>query len=840
MSGASFVRLREIFNDLIELDPAQRRGHVAALSGIDDDTRRQLLDLLAADDRLDGATARAAVKPRTVPPADWIGRRIGPFVIREQIGRGGMASVFLADRVEGGVAQQVAVKIIRPELVDDALLARFRLERQLLALLKHPNIPTLLDLGEIDERTPYVVMEHVVGVPIDHYVREHALDVNQCLRLFLPVCDAVAFAHRNLIVHRDLKPGNVLVDAAGSPQLLDFGIAKPLQAQVGAFDVAETSAAQRFLSLSHAAPEQVSGAPITTACDVYGLGALLYELLAGTPPLLRDGMTRSELEQDILQRDPPPPSRLARVGRAIPYDLDLIVLRCLRKPPAERYASVEQLADDIRRLLDGRPVHARRGNLVYRAQRFVARNAVAMIVALIAVAVLAGGTALLWRQQLATARQQLRADEMTGLIMDALASVDANSAGGKDLTARDMFQRVAAQARTNTQLSAASRGRVLTAIAHIELGLGYPAQTDALLKEIPEADLDEATQRDLNLLKARLYLSTNRHSEASELITRELARERDPEMLNSWKLRQIKLTILEGKYDDAMKLLDAIQPDTLSTAHKEQYLLSRSDALRLLERVPEATADITEVLAAQRARLGQNSPATFLTLRRLALLQLTGGKTQDAAATFEQLKTLTGQTFSTNSAQYADALYVGTELEIARGNLAKAIAYEKESLDIQVVQFGEKSSHVATRHHNLADLYEKSNDPAGAEPHFRKSTELAGQVFNSEHPNRMIFRTVAALFFATRDQCDDARPLTQQVLADQALHPRLKQYDVGALALTLDVYCACQQAPGPDTRAALARSLEELRKAAASKDVEDALARLVEKAKALGVVPASS
>ncbi len=440
MNATSFGRLKQVFNAAIELPPDERGAYLRAQRDLGADTRAQIEDLLRSDAQVHAApTRRATAGHAAQESGDWSGRVIGAYRIERPLGHGGMGSVFLAQRADGSVAQNVAIKVIRAELPDETTLARFRLERQVLALLQHPNIAPLLDLGELPDGSPYIVMAYVEGRPIDRYAEETQLDLHGCLRLFLQICDAIAYAHRNLIVHRDLKPNNVLVDGEGRPQLIDFGIAKPLASQIGTIDIERTEDDQRFLSLSHAAPEQLAGEPITTACDVYGLGVLLYELLGGRPPFYRAGQTPAQLAARIASEDPLPPSttRDADASRyRIPRDLDLIVLRCLRKQPADRYASVDQLGDDIRRYLDGRPVLARRGNVLYRVSRFVRRHRVAVAaVAVLATAATFGG-AIYLRQQSALAREQQRADDMTRLITDALRFVDPASKRGREMSAR--------------------------------------------------------------------------------------------------------------------------------------------------------------------------------------------------------------------------------------------------------------------------------------------------------------------------------------------------------------------------------------------------------------------
>jgi serine/threonine protein kinase len=382
MNGTPFERLKQIFITAIELPADERAAYLEAQPDIGHHTRRQLEDLLQADADVHSEVTRraAAADAKQAQSQDWSGRQIGAYRIERTLGHGGMGTVFLAHRADGSLEQKVAIKVVRPDLLGTAALARFRLERQVLALLQHPNIPKMLDTGETAGGEPYVVMEYVDGEPIDRHLQQRRLGVTERLNLFLQICDAVAYAHRNLIVHRDLKPGNVIVDTAGRPQLLDFGIAKPLQRQFGAVEAVETGLADRFISPVYASPEQLRGETITTGCDVYALGVLLYELLTDSPPFRPDGLAPAELERRIREDEAQPPSRRAlqndqrASGLRIDGDLDLIILRCLRKEPANRYGSVDALAEDLQRYLKGLPVFARQGNVWYRASRFVRRH----------------------------------------------------------------------------------------------------------------------------------------------------------------------------------------------------------------------------------------------------------------------------------------------------------------------------------------------------------------------------------------------------------------------------------------------------------------------------------
>jgi len=338
-----------------------------------------------------------------------VGRRLGPYRIQKLLGRGGMGAVFLANRDDDEFRKQVALKLLRFETDDPAVLARFRNERQILATLDHPNIAGLYDGGSTDDGLPYIVMEYVPGRHLLQYCESKKLSVPARLRLFLQICDAVEYAHQRLIVHRDLKPTNILVTETGVPKLLDFGIAKLLLAPELLGDaVVHTQTGIFVMTPDYASPEQIRGESVSTASDVYSLGAVLYEMLAGQRPHTLTRYDAAEMQRKICESDPKPPSSAG--DPSLRGDLDTIVLKALQRDPARRYRSVEQFSEDIRRYLENRPVHARPDTFFYRVSRFSVRNRWSIAAATAVVLSLAAGTAVsLYQANVARQRfQQVR------------------------------------------------------------------------------------------------------------------------------------------------------------------------------------------------------------------------------------------------------------------------------------------------------------------------------------------------------------------------------------------------------------------------------------------------
>ena len=402
MTPEGFQELRRSFERLISLTPAEQERALAEISASDPERSSELRRMLREHGRstvlLDGPATQAAAARELET------RQLGPYQLEREIGRGGMGVVYEAVRADGSFRKRVAIKILRRDQSSRLFLTRFHQERQILARLEHPHIAAILDGGETPQGDPYFVMEYVDGVPLTTYADTHRLTVARRLDLFLQVCDALQYAHRNLTVHRDLKPGNILVTPAGAVKLLDFGVAKLLE-EDGAREAPATVA---LLTPAYTSPEQIRREPASTAGDVFQLGILLYELLSGENPFHRDGRLPHEAMRAICEDDPAPPSTVAkREARQIRGELDAIVLTALRKQPAWRYSSVEQMADDIGRYRRGWPVLATGNRLGYRLQKFVWRHWLPLAATALVMALLAAGIVITTQQ--ARVAEQARA-----------------------------------------------------------------------------------------------------------------------------------------------------------------------------------------------------------------------------------------------------------------------------------------------------------------------------------------------------------------------------------------------------------------------------------------------
>ncbi len=395
-------RVSELFQAALAYKPGARDEFLAREAGADSTLAEEVLRLLASDESasefLNTPPAPDSLSFVSEKPAPvTVGRRIGPYRLLGEIGRGGMGTVHRAVRDDDQFKKQVAIKLVREEMGSDLVIERFKAERQILANLEHPNIARLIDGGTTPEGWPYFSMEYVEGRPIDQYCASRNLSTRERLELLLTVCSAVQYAHQRLVIHRDLKPSNILVTEEGTPKLLDFGIAKLLGADAGP---SMTLTNFPLMTPEYASPEQVKGEPITTASDVYSLGMLLYELLARRRAYGFGTRSPEEIVRTVCQEEPQRPSAVAprELSRQLAGDLDTIVLMAVRKDPTRRYASVQELSQDIRRHLSGLPVQARGDSLSYQAGKFVQRHKAAAAAAALVGLSLVGGIVATTRQ----------------------------------------------------------------------------------------------------------------------------------------------------------------------------------------------------------------------------------------------------------------------------------------------------------------------------------------------------------------------------------------------------------------------------------------------------------
>ncbi len=480
MSCYAGKRAMEHLLDLLEVTAARRPGMLDRICGDDGKLRRELESLLALEDLTEEFLREPAV--RLDDPVLEPDSRLGPYRIIELLGRGGMAAVYRAER-EDDFKKQVAIKLSRGDALGDETFRRFDTERRIQARLDHPGIARLLDSGTTAEGRPYLVMELVNGTSIRQHCSSRALTVRQRLELLLEVFSAVAYAHRNLVIHRDLKPDNILVTREGAPVLIDLGIAKLLDPDESSY----TRPGHRPMTPCYGSPEQISQAAVDTASDVYALGVLLYQLLTGQLPCAFGGCAFKAVFPQACGDLGRPAAPEAGLRPELDRDLKTIVLKALSKEPAERYGSVEVFAQDIRRYLDGLPVHARLGTWVYRTRCFARRHrwGVATVLLLFA---LTGVSTRLWHQaewaRAEAVQADIRATRVSALLRGHCQTADAQ---GRTLTAKELLDRGRTRLFTGLEDHPEAEAELAVTLAHAYRNLGFHEEALHLLNRAGRA-----------------------------------------------------------------------------------------------------------------------------------------------------------------------------------------------------------------------------------------------------------------------------------------------------------------------------------------------------------------
>jgi tetratricopeptide (TPR) repeat protein/tRNA A-37 threonylcarbamoyl transferase component Bud32 len=680
------------------------------------------------------AGALAEVAYQTGP--DLAGRRIGAWRIVREIGRGGMARVFLADRADGHFVQQVAIKLLRPGLDSEFDLDRFRAERQILASLNHPNIARLLDGGVTEQELPYLVLEYVDGQPIDRYCNQRDLSTEERVRLFLTVAEATQFAHRNLVVHRDLKPSNILVAADGTVKLLDFGLAKLLEPAAALPSPPTTHPGHRWMTPQYAAPEQVRGEPVTTLTDVYQLGAVLYELLTGALPF-GTAATMHELEHAVVHDDPPAPSSLSP---ELHGDLDAIVLKALQKEPDQRYPSARELAEDLGNYLSGHPVRARRWTARYRAVRFARRHRGGVAFGALAVTLLAGGlvreAALRARAEASARKAEAVERYLVGVfdVADPYAPPDGRTG---ELTVRAMLDR-GADRLDSLASQPEVEAEVRTVLGRVYTNLGaYDRAVPALRRALEQRralhgpshpDVAEAMDQ-----LGVVLLKQDHLGEAEPLLREALAQRRR----------------LLGERDSAT---------TASMDHVAQLLENRNA-------FAEAEPLFREALATRRLMHGDSALSVATSENNLARFLHTRGSDSNAVVLFGRALAIRRRTLGVDHPLTAETVHDLATAEEGLGHYADAERHYREALGIQRRRLGSAHRSVTMGLNDLGQMLFKLSRLEEADSLLREALALNRQIFGENHEGVSANLSNLALIVRERGDFERAERLLRNALA---------------------------------------------------------------------------
>jgi serine/threonine-protein kinase len=751
-------RIEEILDTALACAPDGWRALLDEKCGDDVALRSEVESLLRHSEKAamflaepPAAAAAAAIQEigdrRPVQPIE--GRRIGAYRLVREIGRGGMARVFLAERAEGGFVHQVALKLLRPGLDTEMDHARFRAERQILASLSHTNIARLLDGGATDDGSPYFVLEYVAGSPIDVHLDERQASVADRVQLFLTVCEATQFAHRNLVVHRDLKPSNILVDADGVVKLLDFGLAKqPLPGASGGGPVSRAN--RRWMTPEYAAPEQLRGGPSTTLTDVYQLGAVLYELLTGEPPFAGYCVTLPAFERAILNDQPEAPSALAaqkglaaRV-KALQGDLDAIVLKALRKEPDERFDSVDAFARDLRAALSSGTVQARHSTTSYRVRRFVRRHRVETVATTsVVLAVLSGLVISISLARRASAERDRAAaasresNAISSFLISLFDASDPAETGGGTLTASQLVRRAADRANgLSGQPLAQARMLEVTARLYHRLG-EYRPETETLERALAiRLRAGVASSLEMAAVYRQLggaLVAVGRYAAADSAVRRALA------------LQETNL----GARDPA------VASTLLHLANVAVFLGDLEGA----ERASRRAWSISEGVG------GPNDSATAHAHLTLGSILQRQGRFVDAEAEYRRAWDGYAKSLGPNDPEVAQSImHVGYVLQNDPRRLDEAESLFRRGLEIRRAAFGETHPLVASTLNDLAGLLLSRGDTATALPLARRSFAVEQRVYGPDHPLAVASMQEMANIYARASRLDSAEVLLRSTV----------------------------------------------------------------------------
>ena len=756
-------RVEELFAAALPLEPAARPAFLEQACPDDAAIRGEVAALLAADaacsaaDFLAGSISAAVGDLAGSDAPTRVGQVVGAYRLTGELGHGGMGRVYLAERVDRAYRAEVAIKFVQGGFASAELVSRFRTERQILADLAHPNIARLLDGGATPDGTPFLVMERIAGQPIDRYCEARGLALPARLELFLQVCGAVQHAHQALIVHRDLKPSNIMVTDAGEPKLLDFGIAKLLDPEAGQ----EDTTMFRALTPAYASPEQVRGARATVATDVYSLGVVLYRLLTGGEPFQLRGLSPGEVERVLAEQEPERPSlAVVRTGLGawrplLAGDLDTIVLRTLGKTPAERYPSVADLAADLRRHLDGRPVLARPATFRYRAGKFLRRYRREVA--------LAGGVVVLllaltgwYLGRLADERDLARTEaakaaEVAGFLQQVFEVSDPEQARGETVTARELLDRAAGRIETDLASQPAVQATMMRVMGNVYASLGLSEPARALLASSLERhralyrdpDAETATTE----LALGLTLQDLGDVQGAEPLIRSAVATRvtlhGPEDRSVTEARRHLAFLLEtqGDYPAAESLLvDVVRQS------RRQYppddpaitvaLVKLGGLLRRTGQLEEAEPILREGLAAERRQFGERSLQVASAERNLASLLRDRGAYEEADSLYRSVLATRRALLSGTHPDVINALNSYALLLQQKGDTGGAVRTFREITGLYQQVYLGPHPNLAAAWNNLGFALLDARRHAEAEPAFRRAMAIQDRVLPKDHPNR--------------------------------------------------------------------------------------------------------
>ncbi len=740
MNSRRWRQVKRSFEAALALKGRDRELYLQELGRSDEELLREVRALLdshrQAEDFIESpAFPGLAGADTESQESSWVGKSLGSYRVLEELGRGGMGVVYVGERADDQYRKKVAIKRIIGGASDPLLLSRFRQERQILASLDHPGIARLLDGGATEEGQPYLVMEMIDGESIDQYCNSRGLGIRQRVRLFRKICDAVHYAHQHLVIHRDIKPSNILVTAEGEPKLLDFGTAKLLDPGPTPEGLPPTVTLLRPMTPEFASPEQLQGKPITTASDVYSLGVVLYGLLSGAQPYSFEDRYSLEALRVVVEDEPLPPSARyrdeeregskgglggqgpsgGRLSRALWADMDKIILMALRKDPGRRYATVDRLAEDLRRWGEGLPIRARKDTLGYRLMKLVQRHklgAAALVLAL--VGIFAGAGLAFWQARVAIGERS-RVEQVAELLLEVIEQADPVEGEAALLSTREVLDERTDRIRERLAAEPRLQARMLSAIGEVYSNWGLHGRSAQLLEESLELRLGLLGPEHLGTAESQdrlgaVYYQLGRDGEAGTMHQRALA----------------SRSLLLGKNDP----LVAESLNNLAAVYFKQG------------RLGEAEEHLRRALVINRQAFGDVHRQVGITLNNLASLLFTQGQTLEAGQVFEEVLAIHRHLVGSSHPTVADALGNLAAVRHHESRLEEAKVLAEEALVIRREILGERHPDVALSLANLAGIEQAAGEVEAARALYQQALSLAEASIGPEHEDTLYYRSL--------------------------------------------------------------------------------------------------
>ena len=795
MNKKDWPEIERLLNEAYDLQPSERQKFIDEIRS--EGLRREVKSLLEFESESEKFLDTPAINVAAdffcegVKSDGLAGKIIGNYRITGELDRGGMGAVYLAERADGKFEQKVALKLLRREHATSDIRRRFRLERQILAALQHPNIARLLDAGTTDDGVPFLAMEYVEGSPIDEFCGERNLDLGEKLKIFQKVCETVAFAHRKLIVHRDLKPSNILVTKDGVPKLLDFGISKLLAPEHEPEDT-QTITRLGAMTPEYASPEQLKGESVTTATDIYSLGVILYELLTARRPF--EGSV-AEIIKAVPETDPVPPSSAATNfasarkkhpdetraesgirslnPKSLRGDVDNIVLKALKKEPERRYPSVEQFAEDIRRYLRGLPVSARPDTFSYRTSKFVQRHKYGVsAAALLSLAILGGVVATLWQARVAQAERDR-----------------ARLQAAKAARINDFLQNILNFSNPAWTSSNPERNRRATVAEAVDEAA---RRLETELAEEPEI------QAEVQLTLGKSYLGSGRYDEAERLFRSSSEKfgrtleEKDPKTLQA-VLGLADTLLLKGKYREAEPLYRKIIPEFRRAVAEDEsqtkWLAAALNDLGLLLNYQGETSEaellFRESLEHASKLSGQDRSIITISMGNLGMAHRNRGELRKALDFYNQARAELRRTSDEASFEEGTLLNnIGIILKLL-GEYPAAEKKLHESYDRYLKAVGEEHQYAVYPVIQLADVYYLRGDYARGRETVDRALAVQRKLFPEGHLDITYSKNVLGNILTATGEAEKGEALLREALRMRRKALKEPHYLIAEVKLSL-------------------------------------------------------